>query len=57
MWDGASWYALGSGLGGNPSGVKAVSADSSTGDVYVGGLFILAGGKSSRYLALYHGTP
>jgi len=57
IWDGASWFSLGSGIGGSLSGVKSLSANSATGDLYVGGLFVLAGNKSSWFIGLYRGQP
>jgi hypothetical protein len=40
IWDGASWFALGSGIVGNFSAVLSLSADTTTGDLYVGGFFV-----------------
>src|SRR5437667_8123923 len=45
-WDGSSWTALGSGLDGQ---VRAVAVSGS--DLYAGGLFTMAGGKVSAYIA------
>jgi hypothetical protein len=56
LWNG-SWFSLGSGIGGTSSTVYSLSANAATGDLYVGGLFIHAGGKASRFIGLYHGQP
>jgi len=52
-WDGSSWSALGSGMGGVyevlPPVVSALAASGS--DLYVGGVFVFAGGKRSAYMA------
>jgi hypothetical protein len=45
-WDGSSWAALGSGIGGT---VLALAVSGS--DLYAGGQFTTAGGKVSAYLA------
>lgn len=52
-WDGASWSAFGSGTQTSMNGNQAVLTVLSTGpsSLYVGGKFITAGGKESRYLA------
>ena len=47
-WDGASWSALGSGIGGG--NLVAALTVSGT-DLYVGGQFTTAGGKVSSYIA------
>jgi hypothetical protein len=51
-WDGNSWSALGSGMGGDylmPPSVSALAVSGS--DLYAGGSFKIAGGKVSDYLA------
>ncbi len=49
-WDGSTWSALGSGM---DYSVEAI-AISNTSDVYVGGDFNVAGGKSSHYFGFWH---
>ncbi len=48
-WNGSSWSALGSGLGGTYANVFALALSGS--DLYVGGSFATAGGKVSGYIA------
>jgi hypothetical protein len=48
-WDGSSWSALGSGVGGTAPYVKAMVVSGN--DLYVGGQFTMAGGKVSAYIA------
>jgi hypothetical protein len=51
VWDGSSWSALGSGMGGTDyPDVYALALDGS-GNLYAGGLFTTAGGKPSSYIA------
>ncbi len=47
-----TWSALGSGLDG---GVNAIAANGN--NIYVGGSFLNAGGKSSPYFAIWHAPP
>src|SRR5437773_6019989 len=57
-WNGSSWTALGSGLGGgsmeSPPSVAALAVSGS--DVYVGGTFTTAGGASANYMARWDGS-
>jgi hypothetical protein len=46
-WDGTSWYALGSGL----NNVANALAFDSSGDLYVGGTFVIAGTNAAPFLA------
>src|SRR5688572_4693940 len=49
-WDGATWSALGSGMGGND--LPPVSALAVLGsDLYAGGYFTTAGGSPANYIA------
>jgi hypothetical protein len=48
-WDGSSWSALGSGMGGFDPYVSALAVSGS--DLYAGGGFSTAGGKISAYVA------
>jgi len=50
-WNGSSWMALGSGMGGNVSAL-AVSGS----DVYAGGNFTTAGGSAANYIAKWNGS-
>jgi hypothetical protein len=51
-WDGSSWTPLGSGIGSDPGTQPYVNALAVSGsDLYVGGLFSLAGGKVSGNIA------
>jgi len=51
-WDGTRWHALGSGIGG--TSVLVYDLDVSADKVYVAGPFTTAGGKGSRYFAIWH---
>jgi hypothetical protein len=53
-WNGSQWSTLGSGT---DLLLHAVAVSASTGNVSVGGAFYNAGGKSSRFVGLYHDTP
>jgi hypothetical protein len=57
QWDGSSWSALGSGVGGNYPDVDALAVSGST--LYVGGSFTAAGTNMSYYAAMANlsGTP
>jgi hypothetical protein len=51
-WDGSSWSALGSGIGGgDPIGPVVHALAVSGSNLYAGGFFATAGGKISAYLA------
>lgn len=50
-WNGGSWFALGSGV---DDSVYALACYGS--EVYVGGEFLNAGGKASKYIAVYIST-
>jgi len=51
-WDGSSWSALGSGMGGG--GVSALAVSGS--NVYAGGDFTTAGGSDAFYIAKWDGS-
>ncbi len=54
-WDGASWYALGSGLGvSSYEGVRSLAEYE--GELYVGGLITQAGGQPASRIARWDGT-
>src|SRR5439155_650363 len=53
-WDGSSWSALGSGLGGPNGEVLALAASGS--DLYAGGTFTTAGGSPANYIAKWNGS-
>jgi len=52
-WDGTSWSNLGTGLGGL-STQEAVSVASTGSELFVGGVFTVAGGKPSSRIGLWH---
>ena len=55
-WDGESWSALGSGMGGvDSTGVYALAVDQA-GNLYAGGDFTTAGGVSVNHVARWDGT-
>jgi hypothetical protein len=54
-WDGASWSALGSGVGGRYPYVSALAFDPS-GNLYAGGTFTTAGGVTVNGLAKWDGA-
>ncbi len=51
-WDGTQWHPLGSGVPGTDPFVNALAIGSEK--LYVGGTFTIAGGKGSRYFAIWH---
>jgi len=53
-WNGSSWSALGSGLGGSYPFVRALAVSGS--DLYVGGYFTTAGGSAANCIAKWDGT-
>src|SRR5207247_825241 len=52
-WNGSSWSALGSGMGGSPPIVYALAVSGS--DVYAGGEFTTAGGSAANHIAKWKG--
>ena len=54
-WDGASWSALGSGLGGDGFVVHALAVDQA-GNLYAGGQFTTAGGLAANHVAKWNGV-
>jgi hypothetical protein len=60
-WDGTSWSPLGGGIGGNagiygPFPMLDVVAAGENGDVYVGGIFTIAGGVDASAIAKWDGN-
>lgn len=55
-WNGSSWSALGSGTEGVDSSVLSLAIDTSTGRLYVGGLFTSAGGLPANRVAAWDGS-
>ncbi len=51
MWDGAAWYALGTGMNAT---VRTLVFDN--GNLYAGGDFTIAGGNTVNHLAVWDGT-
>src|SRR5205807_1696397 len=54
-WNGASWSALSSGLGGGPF-AQASALGVSGNDLYVGGAFTTAGGQPATNIAKWDGN-
>lgn len=54
QWDGTNWSALGPGLGGSYSYVKALAVSSGT--LYAGGYFSTAGGNAATNIAQWNGS-
>src|SRR5438094_8851525 len=56
-WNGSSWSALGSGMGGFPGYIGAVFALAASGnDIYAGGFFATAGGVDAKDIAKWNGS-
>ncbi len=51
LWDGSSWSALGSGLSDTTGFSQATALAVSGGNLYVGGVFTIAGNSVSAYVA------
>jgi len=57
QWNGSAWSAMGGGpSNGMNGGVDALAVNSSTGNVYAGGIFTTAGGVSANYIAKWNGS-
>ncbi len=55
-WDGTNWHALGSGVGiGGEASIRSLAVTAER--IYAAGTFTTAGGKGSRYFAIWHKTP
>ena len=54
QWNGSSWSALGSGIGGLYPCVYALAVSGST--LYAGGQFTTAGGNAANYIAQWNGS-
>ena len=56
-WNGTTWSALGSGIGGFPSGLvlSVYALAVSGGEVYAGGDFRMAGGMAANHMAKWNG--
>jgi hypothetical protein len=55
-WDGTNWSALGSGIGGDGSSTVVRALAVSGGTLYVGGLFLTAGGLAADSIAQWNGS-
>ncbi|WP_310397721.1 hypothetical protein [Hymenobacter sp.] len=55
-WNGTAWSSLGTGPANGVSGVVNALVSTSSGDLYVGGYFIRAGGTAVNRLARWNGT-
>jgi len=56
LWDGFNWYASSGGLSGANAAVYALACDQNTGNVYVGGIFTIAGVTAAANIAYYDGV-
>jgi hypothetical protein len=56
MWDGSTWSALGSGIGGVDSPIVSALAVDSADNLYVGGQFTTAGGVPANHIAKWDGS-
>ena len=54
QWNGSSWSALGSGMGGSYPSVRALAVSDST--LYAGGYFTNAGGTAANAIAQWNGS-
>jgi len=55
-WNGSSWSALGSGMGGGIGGTMVLALAVSGSDLYAGGNFTTAGGSPANYTAKWNGS-
>ncbi len=55
-WNGTTWDSLGSGLAGGNFGLSVKAIAINGGDVYVGGMFVQAGGVSVHNIARWDGS-
>ncbi|MBO2009353.1 hypothetical protein [Hymenobacter negativus] len=55
-WNGTAWSSLGTGTGNGVDGLVRALAVASSGEVYVGGDFMWAGGVAANYVAKWNGT-
>jgi hypothetical protein len=55
-WDGSSWSALGSGMGGGDGYPHVFALAVSGSDLYAGGGFTTAGGSAANYIAKWNGS-
>jgi hypothetical protein len=55
-WNGSSWSALGSGIGGGSYGTTVSALAVSGSDLYAGGNFTWAGGGAANYVAKWNGS-
>jgi hypothetical protein len=55
-WNGSTWSALGSGVGGNGYAPSVAALAVSGSDLYAGGYFTTAGGSAANYIAKWNGS-
>jgi hypothetical protein len=55
-WDGNTWSALGSGMGGDDIHARVFALAASGSDLYAGGYFTMAGGNAARNIAKWDGS-